>query len=216
MSEYTEEQELIWLMRQQLRSLIQNRPQNEAKYRTRLMASMLAECDAYHAKYVNQEAARRTATKGRIDIRALMGRINRLTKDHPSGYPGLNSYRDFEGLVDGSKTLVVCIRPDIPNIYVWDQVMGEDEAHEWPDKELVTELRDALRTITLNLIHEQMDQYDQTFEDYNDVYELCYYVYQVLTVAFWTRATDEQIKALERPNIAMADINADKHRETDA
>ena len=133
-----------------------------------------------------------------------MSRIN--LKTHPLYQ---DSYRDFEGMADTKAVLLKLrqqrttkvgptykdgeiIDPTIQTIdygvtWAWDCVLTEDDPKE---------LKNAVRTIVLNLMYELADTCDIDQVTFEGAVEMANTVREVLTTPEWVEVTDQDIEKI--------------------
>jgi len=100
---------------------------------------------------------------------------------------GLDTHRDFEGLVSRDVVIKACMNADEDD-YVWDLVCAEG----------TPELVAAVRDITLNIMHEQMEQVD-TVPPWAEVFQIAFTVHAMLTCNAWLKVETFDPPSTEEP-----------------
>lgn len=102
---------------------------------------------------------------------------------------GTGRYRDFEGLTDSREVVAVCYPQGMDKPSLWDLVCEGDEERHPND---ARQIKEATRDITLNLIHEFLDQGEPDQFDgergQETAHAICYAVHELLTVRQWTKS----------------------------
>jgi len=93
-----------------------------------------------------------------------------------------DSYRDFEGFVDGSDVLKCCIGDD--GKYIWENFIHFTSHVP----------REVLRAIVLNIVSEAIDMGDTPTP--REVMWICHTAHELLSVRRWTEVTDDEVAAL--------------------
>jgi hypothetical protein len=98
-------------------------------------------------------------------------------------YSKAEAYHDFEGLADAWAVLQRC--KDKDGKYIWDT-----ESKKNPNFEIT-------RSLLLAFLYERADSFGVDDLKYNNIIDMWEMLGSLLNCRWWSRVTDEQIKAIE-------------------